>query len=187
MIEKPKRECGSCTLCCKLLPVKELRKPANTRCNYQRHTGCRIYKNRPLSCRFWSCRWLTNHEGQAALLPRPDHVHYVIDMIADKILIQDNETKEAIEGDVLQIWVDPAHPDAHQEKHLRDYLQMMAIETGMPALIRNGSRSAFILFAPHFFGEWKEHHSELLLSEQEYKQAAKEALEKKPMEQSNPT
>jgi len=35
------RTCGGCTLCCKLLPVRELKKPANTRCQHQRAEICK--------------------------------------------------------------------------------------------------------------------------------------------------
>jgi len=38
------RVCGSCSLCCKLLPIPPLNKPAGKRCDYQRHgKGCTIY------------------------------------------------------------------------------------------------------------------------------------------------
>ena len=38
------RHCGGCTLCCKLIPVEELNKPAGARCKHVRTgKGCSIY------------------------------------------------------------------------------------------------------------------------------------------------
>jgi hypothetical protein len=51
MIMQPvtQRRCGDCQLCCKLLPTREVNKPANTRCQHQRaHKGCAIYEVWPL-------------------------------------------------------------------------------------------------------------------------------------------
>jgi len=39
------RQCGGCTLCCKLLPVPPLEKLAGQRCQHQRHgKGCAVYE-----------------------------------------------------------------------------------------------------------------------------------------------
>jgi len=37
------RQCGGCTLCCTLLPVKSLDKGANERCRHLCFKGCGIY------------------------------------------------------------------------------------------------------------------------------------------------
>jgi hypothetical protein len=72
---RPKRECGACTLCCRLLPVPEHGKPADQKCPHQFSKGCRIYADRPQSCAYWNCRWLTGDDtGQ-----RPDRAGYVVD------------------------------------------------------------------------------------------------------------
>jgi len=56
-----KRQCGDCSLCCKLLGIPELDKPKDTWCpNFQAGTGCRIYADRPGSCRNFICRWLSD-------------------------------------------------------------------------------------------------------------------------------
>lgn len=47
--------CGSCTVCCTAMEVKELRKPAGLRCLYLTNEGCSIYENRPQSCREYEC------------------------------------------------------------------------------------------------------------------------------------
>lgn len=53
------RECGSCTLCCKLMKVTELKKPALKWCKHcDVGVGCRIYENRPNECQQFSCMYL---------------------------------------------------------------------------------------------------------------------------------
>lgn len=54
-----RRQCGDCSLCCKVLGIPELEKPKDSWCaNFTAGIGCRIYERRPLSCRNFSCRWL---------------------------------------------------------------------------------------------------------------------------------
>ncbi len=87
------RKCGDCSLCCKLLPMPELAKPANKRCKHQRYgKGCAIYARRPDSCRTWSCRWLLG-EGTDDL-PRPDRSHYVIDPMPDFVRMVNKDSGE---------------------------------------------------------------------------------------------
>ena len=51
------RECNSCTACCHVLNVKELDKPIRVDCPHQCKNGCRIYEERPESCRIFMCVW----------------------------------------------------------------------------------------------------------------------------------
>ena len=172
----PRRRCGECTLCCKLLPMKkdkdrEVRstitamvaggmlkpedafrmtpdfdKPAGERCPHQRHSkGCAIYDRRPFGCRMWSCRWLVNDDTNA--LPRPDRSHYVIDIAPD--FITDADTGTVIP--VIQVWVDPAFPDAWHDDRLRDYIARRGKE-GYATLIRYSGREAQAIFPPTMTG-----------------------------------
>lgn len=148
------RQCGSCTLCCRLLPTKEINKPANTRCEHQRHgKGCAIYTKRPFSCRVWSCRWLLNDD--TADLSRPDRSHYVIDVIPDYVTaVQEDGTRQDVP--VLQIWVDPKYPDAHRDPALRAYIARRGENERLAALIRYNSSDAFLLCPPALSsdGQW---------------------------------
>jgi hypothetical protein len=55
------RQCGDCSLCCKVLGIPELEKPKDAWCpNFLAGTGCRIYADRPPSCRNFVCRWLSD-------------------------------------------------------------------------------------------------------------------------------
>jgi len=153
------RKCGDCQLCCKLLPVGEIGKPANTRCEHQAHgKGCRVYgtDTMPMSCKLWSCAWLTGHDTGA----RPDRAHYVVDVLPDYISIQNDETGERIDVPVIQVWVDPKHPDAHRDPALRAFLAERG-EHGVAAIIRYSSQDAFTLFPPAMAsdGEWHEERS----------------------------
>jgi hypothetical protein len=53
------RECGNCTMCCKLLAVEALEKPAGVMCKHA-CGKCAIYEERPTGCRTYSCLWLTD-------------------------------------------------------------------------------------------------------------------------------
>ena len=147
------RQCGVCSACCTLLPVKEIGKPASQRCNHQRHgKGCMIYRGPgfPTSCRYWTCRWLTGKETQD--LSRPDRAGYVIDVQPDFIKIRDNDTGAVRNVEVVQIWVNPKRRDAYKDQRLYEYLSRRADE-GVAALIRYGSHEGFVLFAPQLTGE----------------------------------
>ncbi len=52
------RECRGCTLCCKLLAVPTIGKPAGVLCrDCSEGKGCIIYRYRPGVCRSWNCAW----------------------------------------------------------------------------------------------------------------------------------
>lgn len=153
------RQCGSCSLCCKLLPVRTLRKPANQKCRHSRHqaTGCcKVYddaRRMPPECGQWSCRWLAD---QACDVSRPDRVHYVIDVLPDYCEVKDPDQDEWIRIPLVQVWVDPAFPDAHEDPRLRRWLEALARETGQIALIRLNERDGFVLIPPSMSstGKW---------------------------------
>jgi len=137
----PKRQCGDCQLCCTLVPIAELGKPAGQRCQHQCNTGCAIYPTRPGSCRAWNCEWalgLAETDG----MQRPDQVHYVIDTVLDIVTVTLPDGKEKLL--VMQVWVDPNWPNAHEDPGLRDMIDRVA----QPALIRFGSKRGFVLIPP---------------------------------------
>jgi Fe-S-cluster containining protein len=54
----PGRSCGSCSLCCKVLPVQELSKPAGQWCIHSAPgSGCSVHADRPHACREFFCAW----------------------------------------------------------------------------------------------------------------------------------
>lgn len=146
------RTCGDCQLCCKLVPVPAIEKPAGKRCQHARTgKGCMIYADRPFDCKSWSCRWLAdrpNTEGMS----RPDRAHFVIDLVPDYITVKfeppDPRAGETQRVSVLQVWVDPAFPEVARGPELRGYMQRMAEQYGYPTLIRLNSRDAYCVFPP---------------------------------------
>jgi hypothetical protein len=147
------RNCGSCTLCCKLLPVKALDKGAGERCRHQRAFHCSVYgrHNRgfPVECKLWSCQWLTS--PTTSKLKRPDRTHYVVDLIPDMIRVTNNATGEANEMVVTQVWLDPAFPDAWRDDDLLEFIEA----SGRPAMIRLNRTEGFAVFPPSVTGEQK--------------------------------
>lgn len=173
------RQCGDCQLCCRLLPVKGVPKPALTRCKHQRHgKGCAVYhkpeKGFPWECGLWSCAWLrADPNGDAAALRRPDRAHYCIDILPDYITAMDPDGQNIVVP-VVQVWVDPKYPDAHRDPALRAWL---LCRTGFAAIIRYGADDAIILFPPYMMqsGEWCERTSNLQKETHNFRQVA-EAL-----------
>ncbi len=57
----PGRSCGTCTMCCKVYLIRELRKPAGQWCAHcVQGSGCGIHASRPRSCREFFCSWLVD-------------------------------------------------------------------------------------------------------------------------------
>ena len=71
-------------MCCIVLEIEELAKPAGPACPNCVHPGCAIYAARPQVCRDFECEWLTSRT-----LPQ----HFRPDLIGT-ILMEDSETGE---------------------------------------------------------------------------------------------
>lgn len=90
------RSCGTCTLCCKILGVPEIAKPADRWCRHVvQGKGCAIYASRPSQCRTFECLWLL----EASLGPewKPEKAKFVI---------------SSFDGQRLVAVCDPAAPHA---------------------------------------------------------------------------
>jgi hypothetical protein len=147
------RRCGSCTLCCRLLPVRALAKPANQRCGHQFSGGCKVYHRIgfPRECAIWSCRWLVDSETQG--LGRPDRTGYVIDLTPDLVRVTNaDDTHDVI---CFQVWCDPARPEAWRDPALLRYAEAQA-KTGEVMLVRFGTERAIAVVAPRIneTGDW---------------------------------
>ena len=148
------RQCGDCQLCCKIVPVKKIGKPALTRCQHARFgKGGAIYARRPDSCRLWDCLWLRGEDVEE--LRRPDRLRLVVDMMPDYITFQPHDTPENLTNvGVLQVWADPVFPEAHRDLSFRTWLNRRR----EIAIIRFGSNNAFVLCPPSRSGTggWEE-------------------------------
>ncbi len=91
----PGKECGPCTMCCKILVIEELKKDAGPLCeNCIIGKGCQIYTKRPETCRDYECEWMQDRTLSPQL--RPDKT--------GTILQTDPDTDE------FQAVCDPATP-----------------------------------------------------------------------------
>jgi hypothetical protein len=73
----PTRQCGACTMCCKLIEVTELEKPQNVWCAHcTPGKGCGNYAARPADCRTFDCGWLVDISLGDNW--RPDRAKFVI-------------------------------------------------------------------------------------------------------------
>lgn len=72
----PGRSCGKCSMCCKLLHVIELEKPAGRWCEHCRPGagGCQIYETRPHICRAFACGWLMSERVGPEWFPLLSHM-----------------------------------------------------------------------------------------------------------------
>ncbi|NNM75203.1 hypothetical protein [Enterovirga aerilata] len=107
------RECGSCTLCCKTMSVREIEKPNNVWCRHVRnHTSCEIYETRPHSCRVFNCLWL---RGVGTDAMRPDR---------SRVVLVEAEDEAGGPKGVAAI-LDPSRPLAWQEPQMRVFLEQI--------------------------------------------------------------
>lgn len=116
--------CGNCTLCCKLLGVKELEKPYNKWCEFcTPGRGCNIYEQRPFSCKDFECGYLLSN------LPiefRPDNLHIIITGEAEKI------------GAII-LHVDPNFPHSTESKNGKRLLELFS-RNNKPVIIVTGDK-----------------------------------------------
>lgn len=127
------KACGMCTLCCELIPVRELKKLGWHDCTHRRGVlhaagpGCGIYATRPPSCRGWSCQWLITDDWPDEW--RPDRVGFVVDENLDLIKINGVETPAA------QIWAAKGCDDAWSSA-AGELVIALLIESGVAVLWR---------------------------------------------------
>ena len=158
------RKCGNCQLCCRLVPVPTINKPANERCRHQSFSrGCKIYIRRPSVCALYSCRWLKNDDTTD--LRRPDRAHYLIDPYPEFVQITPHNGSPTYNRPVIQIWCDPQFPKAYQDPKLLAYLNRRGSE-GFAAVIRYSHCEGFTLFPPSLTGEQAWHEIQSKSSEQ---------------------
>jgi len=125
------RGCDGCTLCCKVLGIPEIDKPAEVLCPHcALGQGCTIYATRPADCAEFLCGYLM----EPALGPewKPDVSHIVLRII----------------GKTLTAHVDTAEPRAWLREPYYSTLRMWArsgAETGNRVLVSINPRIIQIL------------------------------------------
>jgi hypothetical protein len=105
-----KKACGDCTLCCKVMAVEELAKPASSWCPHCKPgRGCLIYATRPAECRSYSCLWLLDDRLDQHWKPSKS-----------KLVLTTSP-------DGIEIRCDPGFPDAWRKEPFRSDIQQWAV------------------------------------------------------------
>ena len=113
--------CGACNVCCKLLSVPDIDKPARMTCWWTSiHGGCSRQHEKEtdpnlLACKQFQCLWLASqfHDDPEKRLPRsmrPDQTHVMLGP-------QDREDET-----LIYCHVDPEFADAWREPEILDQL-----------------------------------------------------------------
>lgn len=123
------RECGTCSLCCKVLGIKELNKPRGEWCsNVKKGCGCVIHgtDELPRSCREFTCLWLERSEDGIPEDLKPDKVHAVLTWL--------------MKGGVgVTVRVDPGYPLAHRDQPLEGFIDRV-LARNVKVLVAVGDR-----------------------------------------------
>ena len=108
------RECGDCTLCCKVMAIEELAKPAGAWCRHCKPgRGCLVYASRPAECRSFSCLWLLDDQVDQHWKPSKS-----------KLVLTTSE-------DGIEVRCDPGFPNAWRKQPFRREIHEWAISGEM--------------------------------------------------------
>src|SRR3954464_14389856 len=129
----PVRGCDGCTLCCKVMGVQALGKPAGTWCQHcKTGVGCGIYETRPSDCSAFLCGFLLLPELSEEWRPA------VSRLIISPLTL----------GNRINVDVDSARPDAWRRHPYYDSLKAWSKRTLAKAgqvVVRVNGRSIVVL------------------------------------------
>ena len=124
------RACGDCTLCCKVMAIEEIAKPAGRWCRHCRPgRGCLVYDARPAECRAFNCLWLIDE--RFAVHWKPSRSKIVLTTSADGI----------------EIRCDPGFPDAQRKEPFCSEIGVLAAsgeEHDVTVLVIAGQRMVLV-------------------------------------------
>jgi hypothetical protein len=120
------RDCGNCTLCCKVMEITELSKPVGKWChNCDVGVGCTIYGQHPASCKSFRCGYL---DGAVSEEWRPYKSHLILTFVPV--------------SNYPVIHVDPGYPDAWRREPVHSQIRQWALDldksNGMVLVSLNG-------------------------------------------------
>lgn len=105
------RECGSCTLCCKVYSVPEIGKAAGKWCEHcTPGRGCGIHEAQPKQCADFNCLWRTEEALTAAW--KPERAKMVLSVFP--------------ENGFIYVQVDPGAPSAWRRQPYYEQLHQWA-------------------------------------------------------------
>jgi hypothetical protein len=104
------RQCGECTLCCKIMAIEQLAKPVNSWCPHCKPgRGCLIYASRPNECRTFSCLWLVN------------------DLLDERWKPSKSRLVLTTSEDGIEVRCDPGFPGAWRREPFRNQIREWAV------------------------------------------------------------
>jgi hypothetical protein len=110
------RECGTCTLCCKVMGIHALDKPRGVWCDHALPgRGCAIYETRPQECRSFACTWLLDENLGPEWKPEK----------CKMVLVSDEARKRTM------VYVDATMPDAWKRAPYHERL-LTLMRAGLP-------------------------------------------------------
>ena len=130
----PVRVCGDCSLCCRVMSVATLNKPAGVWCGHCRpgRERCTIYEARPEECRRFVCLYLIEARLDEDWKPSRSRIVLTTDLGGDRITAN----------------VDPQRPDAWKLSPYYEHLKRWA-EVSLPfrgqVMVRVG-RHVYMIF-----------------------------------------
>ena len=160
------KPCAECNLCCTLLTVNALEKPAGVRCAKLKYGNCSIYEDRPHECGAFQCFWSLAEALDETW--RPDRAGFVLWSDADRRLIVDVDPKRPKSWrrepyySQLRLWADRSRSDPMEvlvrvrgrmfvifpEKaiDLGVFQPTMSVDSGYE--VHGGQRSPYARFVP---------------------------------------
>jgi hypothetical protein len=112
-VPSAKKACGDCTLCCKVMAIEELAKPAGSWCRHCKPgCGCLVYATRPTECQTYSCLWLIDERLDQHWKPSKS-----------RLVLTTSQ-------DGIEIRCDPGFPDAWRKEPFRSEIQKWAVSGG---------------------------------------------------------
>jgi hypothetical protein len=137
MISSP---CGSgtdvCTECCRLLEVKEINKPALTKCGHACAQGCKVHDSKPAACVGFACLYYVSQTREKASDRQPRSLR------PDKTGVVMGPRGE-LDPNTLFIHVRPETPDAWRVPVVFERL-MTFIERGTTIVIVIGAKRGIL-------------------------------------------
>jgi hypothetical protein len=105
-----KKTCGDCTLCCKVMAIEEVAKPASSWCQHCKPgRGYLIYAKRPTECQTFNCLWLVDDLLDEHWKPN-----------RSKLVLTTSQ-------DGIEIRCDPGFPDAWRREPFRSEIHEWAV------------------------------------------------------------
>lgn len=140
MVKMMTRECGACSMCCKLPSIAPLNKPVDhwcQHCNPKAAAPCTIYSTRPQVCVDFKCEWLQHPDIPEVWYPAESKMVLNVGPASGKFRF-------------MNVMVDVGSPNRWREQPYHSLLRQMALVGMHPShrvLVRvtSGQRSFLVL------------------------------------------